>query len=184
VTDLETGASRRVGAPSPVAEPSWSPDGDLLAYRSGSSTIGVIDIDTGDRSTVLRLRRGSVVGFDWMPHGSHILFTRSRYVQRPGPTPSHDCYNAHHVVELLSLDGAREVLFRLPAYPGPYARPSVAPDGSMVVVEFLRDRPGDAACGGDDDLNEIGLIDLSDGTTARLVVDEDHHSQDPAWQPA
>lgn len=56
-------------------EPSWSPDGTKIAFVSGTTTIQVVEVSTGTRTTYATVGERDVVHMpQWTPDGTGIVF--------------------------------------------------------------------------------------------------------------
>ncbi len=169
---------------------SWSPDGTMLAYTTGTdpNELDVSSADGAKRGVVVAAQPGTYVADPvWMPDGSRLLYTQSRAAQgvelyaldprddsmrqltdagvlQSDPAWSPDgttlAVAAPHGIELLRSDGS----FVRWLTAGPDAKPTWSPDGSRIA--FTR--------GG-----RI-LETRVDRTRVRRVTG----GTDPAWSPA
>ncbi len=118
--------------------PCWSPDGRMIAFKS-MYTIYIMDLETGDLSSLYRPKGKNAVPYDWTPDGNKILVDVRDTVDR---TQS-DIWE----VPLSGLP--RQITF----LPGRQVKPSISPDGSRIV--FTSNHGGNAdlwimpATGGD-----------------------------------
>lgn len=137
--------------------PSWSPDGSRIAFQSdrddlfnGRSDIYVMN---ADGTNVQRLTTDS--GFDespaWSPDGTRIAFLSTR---------ADRVNNNVRQVYVMDADGAAQTQLTFGAFVQP--RLSWSPDGTKVAFSA----PGGALA----DTEDIFLVSVADGTTARLTV--------------
>ncbi|WP_327586921.1 prolyl oligopeptidase family serine peptidase [Nonomuraea sp. NBC_00507] len=80
IADVDTAQARRLTQPGDVVTgPSWSPDGDRIAYRShasGTPQIHVIDVAGGSTRQMTSATPGvAATGPFWSPSGEHIAYT-------------------------------------------------------------------------------------------------------------
>jgi Tol biopolymer transport system component len=93
--------------------PSWSPNGDRIAFEAGDGEIVVADIDTGDRVAIDPSSYGHSP--EWSPDGRHIAFA---------------CLDGLCVAPA-DGEGSARLLTPLDA-----ANPSWAPDSNEIVFQF------------------------------------------------
>ncbi|MEX2459186.1 MAG: hypothetical protein WD770_09385 [Actinomycetota bacterium] len=147
-----------------ITHPSWSPDGQQLAFAAlsppaGGSRIYVLDLRTEQVRPVTSCPEGCAAHLDpsWSPSGDEIAFT---LVREPGETGS---------VAVVSSDG--KGMRVLDTCGGPPCRhehaPSWSPDGKALV--FVRD-------------DDLFLFDMAAVTTRRLT-DTDSLECCPSWAP-
>ncbi|MCA1587002.1 MAG: hypothetical protein LC791_20275 [Acidobacteria bacterium] len=147
--------ARRVSGEGYAALPSWSPDGDRLAFVRAETgkpqvwNIWMRDAASGRLQRVTSNRAGQPWGASWFPDGQRIGYgRRDRFV-------------------VLDLSTGNEQTFRSPRS-GQWVRtPAVSPDGTRVVFQVY----GDGAW----------LLDLRDGSTRRLL--RDRSAEEFAWTP-
>jgi hypothetical protein len=110
---LEQLTSRR-----PASAPSFSPDGEQIAYARFNAGISVVTLDGRGRH---RLTGGSSDAFPvWSPNGKRIAFLR------PGPA------TREYRLYVMDADGHHQRL--LERAPWPAGRPSWTPDSRALVV--------------------------------------------------
>jgi Tol biopolymer transport system component len=145
--------------------PSWSPDGERLAFvrwRSDCCPDGTeaeIYAVNADGSDERRLTRNAVPDDDpaWSPAGGSIAFVR------------HASGGRHSGVYVMGADGTRAR--RLTWSPGWVRDPSWAPDGRRIA--FVREYRG---------WFRVSVID-ADGRNQRLLVKAAEASDSPTWSP-
>lgn len=117
---------RRVSGPGFAAVPSWSPDGDTLAFirgeadRPGVWNLWLQDLDTGRTRRLTSFRFGQTWSASWFPDGRRICFS--------------------HEDRLIVLD-VQSGVTREYSSPVPHAlmrTPAVSPDGKRVIFQVAR----------------------------------------------
>jgi hypothetical protein len=107
--------------------PCWSPDGISIAFKS-MFTIYIMDLETGSVSPLYRPEGKNSVPYDWSPDGGKILVD----VRDTADKSQSDIWE-------VPLNGLpRQITF----LPGRQVKPSISPDGSMIV--FTSDHGGNA----------------------------------------
>jgi TolB protein len=161
------GALRGVtGIEPPCAQPTWSPDGQRLAFacfrfsnRQDDGALWLADLGSG---AVRELYDGPGLQKSpaWSPDGRHLAFV-SGFRLTPDRVVEH--------LWLLELsDGAARPLLDSG---GAAVNPAWSPDGRRIA--FASDRSGGL---------DIWVLDLDDGGTTRLTQDA-AYDDDPAWSP-
>jgi hypothetical protein len=146
---------RRVSGEGYAAVPSWSPDGERLAFIKAEAgqprvwNVWVLDLATGFARRLTSHAAGQPWGASWFPDGRRICY-------------AHD----DRLVVLDTASGASRI------YPSPrkgalVRTPVVAPDGRRIV--FQLDRDG------------AWLLDLGDGSMRRVL--DDPTAEEFAWSP-
>lgn len=107
--------------------PCWSPDGRKIAFKS-IFTIYIMDLETGSLYPIFRPEGLNAVPYDWTPDGNNILVD----VRDTTDTSRSDIWE-------IPLKGLPKQITFLP---GRQVKPSVSPDGSMIV--FTSDHGGNA----------------------------------------
>lgn len=155
IASRDAANARRVSGQGYAALPSWSPDGDRLAFireEAGKPqvwNIWVLDAASGRLERATSNRSGQPWGASWFPDGQRIGYgRRDRFVVR-------------------DLSTGKEQTFRSPRAGQWIRTPAVSPDGTRVVFQVY----GDGAW----------LLDLRDGSTRRLL--RDRSAEEFAWTP-
>lgn len=143
----------------PLMSPTWSPDGQSLAYvsfESKASAIYVQTLRTGERRRV-SARAGINGAPAWSPDGSMLALTLSR---KDGD------------VDVYTLDLARQVLTRMTFDPGIDTEPVWSADGRTLY--FMSDRAGGP---------QVYRIELDDPRRATRVTFEGGYNARPRLSP-
>lgn len=133
-----------VRSPEPLLSPSWSPDGNRLAYVSfeaGNSEIWIQDISTGSREAISRFR-GINGAPEFSPDGSRLALTLSR-----SGNP-----------EVYVMDLASRALTQLTNHFGIDTEPTWSADGGTIY--FTSDRGGQP---------QIYQVPASGGSASRVT---------------
>ena len=135
-------------------EPSWSPDGDRIAFNRDSN-IHVMDSDVMDGWVLMNLT-GISGGSEpaWSPGGAKIAFTRFKALQEQ--------------VWLMDADGQNQTLL---THVGPNSSPAWSPDGKRIAFASSRDRG-----------SQIYVMDDNGGNQKRLTQDIGL-KDNPSWSP-
>jgi len=140
-------------------DPSWSPDGNRLAFNTGGGDedIWVINTD-GTVATNLTQSQAMYVSPDWSPDGSMIVFA--------GLSPDDGIF-------LMNADGSNPTrLFSHDDPDLPAGDPSWSPDGSQIVFWTYW---------GDD--KEVVVMNADGSGVANLTQTPDSDEIDPVWSP-
>ncbi|HTE40315.1 MAG TPA: Tol-Pal system beta propeller repeat protein TolB [Steroidobacteraceae bacterium] len=143
----------------PLMSPSWSPDGQSLAYVSfenKNAAIFVQTLRTGDRRRV-SARAGLNNSPAWSPDGKTLALTLSR---KDGD------------VDVYTLDLNSQMLTRMSFDPGIDTEPVWSADGKKIY--FTSDRAGSP---------QIYEVDVSDPRTPRRVTFEGSYNARPRLSP-
>jgi TolB protein len=165
----------------PGQDPSWSPDGSMLAFIGTGSRVFVMSADGTDPRQV---SPGDTTHFDktpsWSPDGTRIAFVYGCCLEpAPGPGPAPPLPDRpSFALRVIPLDGSG--VNTLPSRPSD--RPSEAalstqswnPEGSDLIFSA---RPELV-----DDPLDLWLIG-ADGTTDRQLTFTPEDETDPAWSP-
>jgi Tol biopolymer transport system component len=149
--------------------PSWSPDGETIAYQgvsaSGDSDIYVVD---GDGSARKQLTfRGQFDGDpSWSGDGATIAF------ESGGPAGS--------ASDIWSIESDGSHLTRLTNTPGFDGDPAISPDGTRIAFTSDRDGNKELYVMNADGTDQTRLTN-DGGTVANAFVDE--VDENPVWSP-
>jgi Tol biopolymer transport system component len=137
------------------AVPSWSPDGQRIAFVKSEAgkpkvwNLWIAELRTGTITRVTHDAVGQPWGASWFPDGRHIAFSRER--------------------QLVILDLTTGAATRFPSpVPGRLVRtPSVSPDGARVVFQVYREG--------------VWVFDVARRRMQRLL--DDRSAEEFAWSP-
>jgi len=155
IADADGSNVRRVSGPGFAAVPSWSPDGQRLAFVRGEENprvwnLWLLDLRSNASVRLTSYRYGQPWGASWFPDGRRLAYS--------------------HEDQLTVLDlesGARRV-YKSPRSGRLVRTPAVSPDGRHVAFQVL----GDGAW----------LLDLKDGSMRRILADPT--AEEFAWDAA
>lgn len=136
--------------------PSWSPDGQRIAFSSwsGQSDIYVINAD-GTNPIRLTRHPGDEGEPRWSPDGQHIAFGRMLW--------------RNSEVFVMDPDGGN--LRNLTNHQAPDTSPSWSPDGQQIAFQTMRDG-----------LWKVYVMD-ADGNNQRNLTRHDGSDMQPSWSP-
>jgi Tol biopolymer transport system component len=156
---------RLTGDPAIDAYPSWSPDGQKIAFssdRDGNDEIYIMDVFGRDQQNLTN-HPGHDVHPSWSPDGQRIAFVSSRDINR----------------EIYVMDADGKNLQRLTYTPIPPLvgsstldrYPSWSPDGQRITFESHRDKNA-----------EIYVMD-ADGQNQQNLTNHPADDRSPSWSP-
>ena len=145
----------RVSGEGYAAVPTWSPDGEKLAFIRAERlhpkvwNVWVLDLQTKNLLRVSSHRSGQTWGGAWFPDGKRI------------------CYSHENRLIIHNLETGDSRVITSPR-PERLARtPAVSPDGSQIAFQVLRDG--------------VWLLDLESGMTKRILSDP--FAEEFNWSP-
>ena len=162
-----------------VSSPSWSPDGDQLAFSRATrqrdrfmSSIVVTDLNGNERTLVSqRLDRhlSSIGAPEWSPDGTAVLYSAFELDRRSYFKSS---------IRIAPVDGGSTEVFVRDAY-----SPVFSPDGSSIALVSIADRNGET-CGSDECAynGELYVTD-ADGENPRRLTHNKGDDIAPDWAP-
>lgn len=162
------GLKRLTDGPANEFDPSWSPDGSRIAFRSaphpGAATIGnsdiwVVNADGEDARNLTRHPESANWSPAWSPDGRRIAYY-SEEGSRPG-------------LYLMRADGSQ----RIRILDGDAEYPSWSPDGTRLAFMSLGFPPGSSSSDYD-----VYVVD-ADGTGLRQLTHLPGEDGWPAWSP-
>jgi WD40 repeat protein len=146
---------RRVTGAGFAAVPSWSPDGQRLAFvraepgKPNVWNLWIHDLKTGEEKRLTNYAYGQPWGGSWFSDGRRI------------------CYSHEDSLYVLDLQTGAQRRYRSPLR-GRLARtPAVSPDGKRVIFQVYRDG--------------AWLLDLTDGSMRRVLADPT--AEEFTWSP-
>jgi TolB protein len=146
---------RRVSGSGYAAVPTWSPDGERLAFVRAEPSkprvwnLWVASPDGGAPQRLTRFAYGQTWSASWLPDGQHV------------------CFSHEDRLIVLSLPDGRQRSYPTPV-PGRIVRtPAVSPDGRRVVFQVWRDG--------------VWILDLQTADMRRILADPT--AEEFAWTP-
>jgi Tol biopolymer transport system component len=155
IADADGKRVRRISADGFAAIPSWSPDGETLAYiraeenRPRVWNIWITDLANGATRRVTNYRVGQPWGASWFPDGRRIAYSHEdRLIVR-------------------DLETGMERVYPSPRKGRLVRTPAVSPDGRRVIFQVHRDG--------------AWLLDVEDGAMRKVLADPS--AEEYAWSP-
>jgi hypothetical protein len=155
VADASGTGVRRVSGDGFAAVPSWSPDGNRLAFVRAETgrprvwNLWTVDMASGKSSRVTSHKYGQPWGAAWFPQGDRIAYSHeTRLIVR-------------------TLDGKQVRTFNSPVRGRLVRTPAVSPDGKWIIFQVRRDG--------------AWMLDLASGGMHRVL--EDPTAEEFTWSP-
>jgi Tol biopolymer transport system component len=135
---------RRVSGPGFAAVPSWSPDGQLLAFVHAEQdrrvwNLWLLNLHTNEMRRVTDYRYGQPWGASWFPDGRRVA------------------YSHEDRLTVLDLPTGTKRIYKSPREGRLVRTPAVSPDGRHIVFQVYRDG--------------AWMLDLRDGSMERILAD-------------
>src|SRR5687767_5122861 len=146
---------RRVSGDGYAAVPTWSPDGERLAFiraepeNSRVWNLWLLELDAGDMRRLTSFKYGQTWGASWFSDGQRIVYTHEDRL----------------IVQDLTTDRLRQ--YASPLKQRLVRTPAVSPDGTKIVFQVYR--------------NGAWLLDLTDGSMRCVLTDPT--AEEFAWAP-
>jgi hypothetical protein len=155
VSDVDGRNVRRVSGGGFAAIPSWSPDGQTLAFVRAEPgqpdlwNLWTVTLATGETRRVTSYDDGQLWGASWFPDGRQVVYS--------------------HADRLVVLDLATgsERIYPSPVKDSPVRTPAVSPDARRVVFQVQR--------------QGTWLLDLQNGTMRKVMADPTAEAY--TWSP-
>lgn len=162
---LDSSAWRRLTTDGFSKSPSWSPDGERIAYLRQSALFSGNDIYVtnvaGGQPIRVTARTGGYSAPHWSPDGTRLVFSRFDEQLR------------NSEVFIVNLDGSG--LTNVSRHSSADYEPSWSPDGSQLAFVSSRDASAGTPAA-------VYVMDV-DGTNVRRLTSRTDYSSSPAWSP-
>jgi len=155
IADADGRHVRRVSGEGFAAVPSWSPDGQTLAFvraepgRPNVWNIWTADLTDGTFQRITNHRLGQPWGGSWFPDGKRLA------------------YSLEDRIVILNLDTRAERVFPSPKQGRLVRTPAVSPDGKRIMFQVRRDG--------------AWLLDVDEGTMRKVLSDPT--AEEFTWAP-
>jgi hypothetical protein len=146
---------RRISGDGFAAIPSWSPDGQTIAFVRAEAdrpkvwNLWTADVSSGRERRLTSYKVGAPWGGSWFPDGKRIAY-------------SHETN-----LVVLDLDTGRQRVFDSPIAGRPVRTPAVSPDGKRVMFQVQRDG--------------AWLLEIGEGTMRKVLSDPS--AEEYTWAP-
>jgi len=157
--------------PTVDADPDWSPDGRLIAFRSRRDGSSDIFIMGSDGSAPINLINDPESSLDdefaprWNPDGETFSIYTDRFA------PRGYCNSGYHQIALLRQQEGEYVVDLFDTVAGEQYSSSWSPDGRYLVFNSVCRVPG----------FQLYLYDTQTGETRKLTSTEPNSHSQPAW---
>jgi Tol biopolymer transport system component len=154
-------------------DPSWSPDGEKIAFasfRDGLDNEEIYVMNADDGSNVTRLTDEDALDREpsWSPDGEKIAFVSNRDSIDDSENEEID----NNAIYSMNADDGSNVT-RLTDDDAFYTHPGWSPDGEKIAFVSNRDGSG----------NEIYSMNADDGSNVTRLTDDDANHLYPGWSP-
>jgi Tol biopolymer transport system component len=155
IADADGANVRRVSGEGFAAVPSWSPDGETLAFVRGEPgrphvwNLWLLHLPTNEFRRLTSYRYGQLWGGSWFPDGRRIA------------------YSHEDRLVVLEIESGRDRIFDSPRKGRLVRTPAVSPDGGRIIFQVHRDG--------------AWLLDLSDESMRKVLADPT--AEEYAWSP-
>jgi len=146
---------KRVSGDGFAAIPSWSPDGQTIAFVRAEAerpkvwNLWTADVSSGRERRLTSYKVGAPWGGSWFPDGRRIA------------------YSHENNLVILDLETGRQRVLDSPVAGRPVRTPAVSPDGKRVMFQVHRDG--------------AWLLELADGTMRKVLSDPS--AEEYTWAP-
>ncbi len=136
--------------------PAWSPDGERIAFLSGTAAdIALINANGAGLTALTQNMEIEDDTLMWSPQGTHLIFVSQRDGNR----------------EIYTVNVTSGAVLNLSRHPGSDYNPRWSPDGTQIA--FISNRDGDS---------EIFVMDRIGGSVQQVTVNTSFDTS-PAWSP-